>query len=162
MHTLLVNLLFLSTLVHGALWQKESIRANARLKQCFRHEHASLVNALFPPNSLEQEEREAVTLDYLARLIKTGGTHFCDSFQNAVISATHTLRRRAELNTTWQTTLEQFERDGLACFSKCIDATHEYRDVRSKRIKCIDKTMRQTIYALIIAQYADDEQRDYQ
>ena len=162
MHLSLVTLFFLIALVHGALWHKESIRVNARLKHCFHTQHARLVSSLFPTDSLEREEREAVVLDYLARLIKTGGTHFCHSFHNALISATHTLKRRAELNTTWQPTLEQFERDGQESLGKCVDETHEYRDVRSKRIKCIDKTMRETTYALIVAQYADDEQRNYQ
>lgn len=162
MYLSFVSLFFLITLVHGALWHSESIRANARLKHCFLNKHAHLVSALFPPNSLEREEREAETLDYLARLIKTGGTHFCNAFHNTLESATHTLKRRAELNSTWQETLEQFERDGQESLGKCDDETHEYRDVRSKRIKCIDKTMRQATYALIVAQYADDEQRDYQ
>lgn len=150
----------LLSLVHGAMWRDENIRATLRLKHCFSRERASLIETLFPPRSLERAKREAIALDHLARLIKTG-VHFCDALRDTVKNAHHHLKGRLLTNSSWQETLTHFEEKKEQSLARC-DAMNQHGDVRSKSVKCIDRVMRESIYALIVAQYAEDEQGVYQ
>lgn len=162
----LVSFLFWCSCVNGEVWQKaEDVLHTDKMKECFYYEHAALVRALFPSRSMEREKREAIVIDYLARLILKGESRFCDSLYATLVSATYYLERRADFNTTWQTTLEQFKQNSERSLDQCISLrSHflDYIDMQSERVRCMNETLYDTKYASMIAHYVNNERGVYQ
>lgn len=155
-------LLLMVNMVYSVMWLKENIAANAQIKKCLHEEHANLITLLFPSDTLEYEEREAIALDYLARLLKTGGMRFCEALDVVLTSTTQQLKRRSDANTSWQSTFDRYQQNCRESLTQCAARQiEEYTGVRSECIKCIDKTMRDTAYALIRAQFFDEERHAF-
>lgn len=152
--------LLLVTCNNAALWKEENVREIRKMKACLHSEHATLINRLFPVASVDREQREAIALDHIGRLIKSG-TPFCDAFAKMVVRAEYFIERRlseaaSQDRHRWRQTLDMFKQRAVETRSDCVYKVDD--GPLSTMNACISKVYQRATMALIASQYKEEEQ----
>lgn len=156
-----IHLFFImATIVNCALWKKENIHEIRTMKSCLDVRHAHLVNKLFPVASVDREQREAIALDYLGRLIKSG-TPVCDALAKMSVRAEQVIERKskeasAEDQGRWRHTLEAFKKHSEETRTQCTYLGNE--GPLSAMNRCLTVVYHRATLSLVVSQYKEEEQ----
>lgn len=158
--TLATVCLLLLVTSNAALWKQENTEEIRKMKACLQPQYASLITRLFPVASVDREQREAIALDHLGRLIKSG-TPFCDAFAKMVVRAEHFIERRhseaaSQDQYRWSQTLEMFKQRAIETRSRCEHTPTE--GPLSLGHACISRVYQRASMSLIASQYREEEQ----
>lgn len=158
---LYVLCLCMVTSADAALWRKENIQEMQRIKYCFNEERSQHISKLFHVDSADQERREAIAMDVLARLVKSG-TPFCQAYQLMLEGVTRQVEKHVrdssnEEHARWQETLSHVHQHTAETRITCSTLQSEDTGPLSAVSHCLSKVLQKTVKALIVAQYADEE-----
>lgn len=160
---ILLFVVFTACVKSEDLWRAENIREMRKLKECFSGEHAALISGFFPLLSFEREKREAIALDALGRLVKSG-TPFCHAFRVTVLEKgkqkiENKLYHSTKLHEPrWRATLERFnehvEENRNRCETLPVEDTGSMSTIR----RCLTSVFHATEVAKIKAQFHLEEE----
>ena len=144
--------------VNCAMWKKENIQEIRTMKSCLGTRHANLVNKLFPVASVDREQREAIALDYVGRLIKSG-TPVCDALAKMIVRAEQLIERKyneasSQDQPRWRHTLESFKKQSGE--TQCDYLGNE--GPLSAMNRCLTGVYHRATVSLVTSQYREEEQ----
>ena len=160
----------------AALWGEKRVREMRRMRtECLHRDHAAQIAYLFPAASMERDNREARSLDYLGSLL-TGGTKFCSAYVQMTKHAISRIEYCAHMASRdgktqeeidrWGATLKVFnERNGATQQGCAIveenmtdDEKRKYRGILSPLNKCISDIQHRSAKGLIREQFGEEKQ----
>lgn len=155
----LIHLFFMvAVVVNCAMWKKENIQEIRTMKSCLDTRHANLVNKLFPVASVDREQREAIALDYMGRLIKSG-TPVCNALAKMMVRAEQLIERKyngasSQDQPRWRHTLESFKKQSGE--TQCDYLGNE--GPLSIMNRCLTGVYHRATVSLVTSQYREEEQ----